>query len=104
MNKLLLPTILFVSFAIPALVSAEANPIDHAARMKAGAFVATSLAAEALRPNILIIFTDDQGYADLACYGNKKNETPRMDRLAVPGHMFCRRLIDNALDCFTVQS
>jgi len=40
------------------------------------------------RPNILIIFTDDQGYADLACYGNKKNKTPRMDRLAAEGTRF----------------
>ncbi len=28
-----------------------------------------SMASE--KPNILIIFTDDQGYADLACYGNE---------------------------------
>lgn len=41
-----------------------------------------------LRPNILIIFTDDQGYADLACYGNTKNKTPRMDRLAAEGTRF----------------
>jgi arylsulfatase A-like enzyme len=40
------------------------------------------------RPNILIIFTDDQGYADLGCYGNKKNKTPRMDRLAGEGTRF----------------
>ena len=40
------------------------------------------------RPNILIIFTDDQGYADLACYGNKKNKTPRLDQLAKEGTRF----------------
>ncbi len=44
--------------------------------------------AEPLRPNILIIFTDDQGYADLACYGNKKNRTPRLDQLAREGTRF----------------
>ncbi|MFP6739826.1 MAG: sulfatase-like hydrolase/transferase, partial [Planctomycetota bacterium] len=44
--------------------------------------------AAAERPNILIIFTDDQGYADLACYGNKKNKTPRMDQLAKEGTRF----------------
>jgi len=40
------------------------------------------------RPNILIVFTDDQGYADLACFGNRKNRTPRMDRLAAEGTRF----------------
>jgi arylsulfatase A-like enzyme len=40
------------------------------------------------KPNILIIFTDDQGYADLACYGNEKNKTPRLDRLAKEGTRF----------------
>jgi len=46
------------------------------------------LGAEPLRPNILIIFTDDQGYGDLACYGNKKNKTPRLDQLAKEGTRF----------------
>ena len=45
-------------------------------------------AAEALRPNILIIFTDDQGYADLGCFGSKTNKTPRMDQLAKEGTKF----------------
>ena len=45
-------------------------------------------AADALRPNILIIFTDDQGYADLACYGNNQNKTPRLDQLAREGTRF----------------
>lgn len=48
--------------------------------------VATACAAD--RPNILIIFTDDQGYADLACYGNEKNKTPRLDQLAEEGTRF----------------
>ena len=49
---------------------------------------ANARAADAPRPNILIIFTDDQGYADLACYGNTKNKTPRLDRLAEEGTRF----------------
>ena len=53
------------------------------------AFVApVVLGAEAPRPNIVIIFTDDQGYADLACYGNRKNRTPRLDQLAKEGTRF----------------
>ena len=41
-----------------------------------------SAQCDPLRPNILIIFTDDQGYGDLGCYGSTKHKTPRMDRLA----------------------
>ena len=40
------------------------------------------------RPNIVIIFTDDQGYADLGCYGSKTNKTPRLDQLAKEGTLF----------------
>jgi arylsulfatase A-like enzyme len=40
------------------------------------------------KPNILIIFTDDQGYADLGCYGNQKNKTPVLDKLAKEGTRF----------------
>ena len=51
-------------------------------------FAIPVLEGKPLRPNILIIFTDDQGYADLACYGNKKNKTPRLDQLAKEGTRF----------------
>lgn len=40
------------------------------------------------QPNIVIVFTDDQGWGDLGCYGNKKNKTPRMDQLAREGTRF----------------
>jgi len=56
-----------------------------------GVFVACGLAAEQPaepRPNILFIFTDDQGYADLGCFGSPDNQTPNMDRLAEEGTMF----------------
>ena len=58
--------------------------------MFALAFLApvSSLNADSVRPNILIIFTDDQGYGDMGCYGNKKNKTPRIDRLAKEGTRF----------------
>ena len=47
-----------------------------------------SFLCAAERPNILIIFTDDQGYGDLGCYGSDNHKTPRMDRLASEGTRF----------------
>lgn len=40
------------------------------------------------KPNILVIFTDDQGYADLGCFGSKENRTPVLDKLAKDGTKF----------------
>ncbi|QCX38980.1 sulfatase [Aureibaculum algae] len=40
------------------------------------------------RPNIIIFFTDDQGYADVGCYGAEGFETPHIDRLASEGIRF----------------
>jgi len=40
------------------------------------------------RPNIIFIFVDDMGYADLSCYGNKDAETTNIDRLAEEGIRF----------------
>lgn len=40
------------------------------------------------RPNILIIFTDDQGYADLGCFGSQTNKTPVMDNFYREGTSF----------------
>ena len=40
------------------------------------------------KPNVIIFFTDDQGYADLGCYGAKGFETPNFDKLAENGIRF----------------
>ena len=48
---------------------------------------ATSVAA-AGKPNFIIIFTDDQGYGDLSCFGSKTIQTPNIDRLAKEGRKF----------------
>jgi arylsulfatase A-like enzyme len=37
------------------------------------------------RPNVILIMTDDMGYADLGSYGGKDIRTPNLDRLAREG-------------------
>ncbi|KAA3639419.1 MAG: arylsulfatase [Bacteroidetes bacterium] len=39
-------------------------------------------------PNIVLIFIDDQGYADVGVYGAQGFETPHLDRLAADGMRF----------------
>ncbi len=41
--------------------------------------------ASAASPNIIVIFCDDLGYADLSCYGSKKKTTPHIDQMAAEG-------------------
>lgn len=50
--------------------------------------VAAAGAAAAPRPNVIVIFTDDQGYGDLGCYGSPNILTPNIDRLAAEGIRF----------------
>ncbi|MCR5208009.1 MAG: sulfatase-like hydrolase/transferase [Eubacterium sp.] len=40
------------------------------------------------KPNVVIILTDDQGYADLGCMGSKELKTPHLDSLAENGIKF----------------
>ncbi len=47
------------------------------------------------QPNILIIVTDDQGYADLSAYDHSAGdiETPGMDRIAEDGTLFTQAYV-----------
>ena len=36
-------------------------------------------------PNFIVIFTDDQGYGDLSCFGLTRIAPPNIDRLADEG-------------------
>lgn len=43
-------------------------------------------AAKQNKPNFIIIFTDDQGYQDLGCFGHPTIKTPHIDQMAKEGH------------------
>ena len=50
---------------------------------------ARALAVESrAKPNIIFILTDDLGYGDLGCFGQKRIGTPNIDKLAAEGMKF----------------
>ena len=52
--------------------------------------VSMPAAAEGIKtpPNIILIMADDLGWQELGCYGQKKIQTPHIDRLAAEGMKF----------------
>jgi arylsulfatase A len=60
-------------------------PIALAALLLA-LLAAPVLSAEA--PNVVLIYCDDLGYADLGCYGSKTCRTPNLDAMAAQGARF----------------
>lgn len=48
-------------------------------------------------PNVVIIYTDDQGSLDLNCYGSKDLDTPHLDKLASQGVRFTQMYSPSAI-------
>lgn len=48
-------------------------------------------------PNVVIVFTDDQGYADVGCYGAEGFDTPHLDRMAAEGRRFTNFYVAQAV-------
>ncbi len=48
-------------------------------------------------PNIVFIFADDLGYAELGCFGQKKIRTPNIDRMAAEGMRFTHHYSGSAV-------
>ncbi len=55
-----------------------------------GALSVITAAEDERLPNVVIIFTDDQGYADVGAYGAEGFETPNLDQMAEQGRLFTR--------------
>tara|TARA_B100000282_G_scaffold296794_1_gene280106 strand:+ start:1200 stop:2591 length:1392 start_codon:yes stop_codon:yes gene_type:complete len=49
--------------------------------------------SKADKPNFIVIFTDDQGYGDLSCFGSKIIKTPNIDRIAKEGRKFTNFMV-----------
>lgn len=43
--------------------------------------IAGNTAQERKKPNVVLVMTDDQGYGDLGCHGNRVIQTPHLDQL-----------------------
>jgi arylsulfatase A len=53
----------------------------------------TSFHVQSAKPNFIIIFTDDQGYNDLGCFGSENIKTPNIDQLAAEGRKFTNFMV-----------
>jgi uncharacterized sulfatase len=66
-----IPCICLAFFSLPMTIPACTN--------------SGQVSSTAKKPNVIIILTDDLGYGDISCYGQKNYQTPNIDNLAEHG-------------------
>jgi len=60
-------------------------------------FTARPAAAAETPPNIVVIFIDDMGYADIGPFGAEDYDTPHLDRMAKEGRVFTDFLVSSGV-------
>ena len=78
----------FLKYASAGTFAASLNPAFSLAEETAGK-----------KPNIVILFIDDLGYGDLACFGHPRIPTPNVDSLAARGAKCTMSYITNPPCC-----
>lgn len=67
---------------------AETLAVAGSAWLSSGCVTRMARTAGMEKPNFIVIFTDDQGYNDLGCFGSPLIKTPNLDRMASQGMRF----------------
>lgn len=78
-NRLLLMGVIGLSGVLPSARAGASAPDDPG------------------RPNFVIVFTDDQGYQDVGCFGSPDIKTPNLDRMAAEGMRFTDFYVSQAV-------
>ena len=82
-------TFVFLFSIFANLSSAQEGPTEAA--------IADEAVASGSTPNVVVIFIDDMGYADIGPFGAKDIETPNLDQLAESGMRFTDFQVSSAV-------
>ena len=77
---------LFVLFLI--VIGCFLTECDYSFNCSSSCLLGNEVATSEPLPNIVVIFIDDLGYADIGPFGSRTYQTPNLDRMATEGRRF----------------